>query len=165
MVIIRVPFAVIYLSISFLFLQTTFPFHLLSLYQSSSSSYGPLFPIIYYLSINLLPLLIDHFSLSFIIFLSFFLFSQITFHCHLSSFYQSPSPSYRPLFTVTYYISINLPLFIDHLFCHLSLSVLLRIPSRRRRLGRGRRGRAGCREGDLGASEINLHSRCNLSCT
>lgn len=143
MVIIRVPFAVIYLSISFLFLQTTFPFHLLPLYQSSSSSYGPLFPIIYYLSINLLPLLIDHFSLSFIIFLSFFLFSQITFHCHLSSFYQSSSPSYRPLFTVTYYISINLPLLIDHFSCHVSLSVLLRIPSRRRRLRPGQERPSG----------------------
>lgn len=167
MVIIRVNFAVIYhlsinllplfidhfslsfiisLSIFFLFVWTTFPYHLLSFNQSSSSSHRPLFPVIYYLSINLLPLLLDHLSLSFI-------------------FYQSSSPSYRPLFTVTYYLSINLPLFIDHLFCHLSLSVLLRIPSRRRRLGRGRRGRAGCREGDLGASEINLHSRCNLSCT
>lgn len=74
------------------------------------------FAVIYHLSINLLPLFIDHFSLSFIISLSiFFLFVWTTFPYHLLSFNQSSSSSHRPLFPVIYYLSIILPLLLDHL--------------------------------------------------
>lgn len=74
------------------------------------------YAVIYHLSINLLPLFIDHFSLSFIISLSvFFLFVWTTFPYHLLSFNQSSSSSHRPLFPVIYYLSIILPLLLDHL--------------------------------------------------